>query len=169
MNKPAGLFGTRKRRIFAVLVASFVVLFARHFYVYGQDKSGFPDGYDAVQAAPDTHKVIFENAFVRVLEVAAPPPGGTIPMPHHRWPSFFLDRDTGGGTPHIRYRRPDGSVRDTPSPEEPARSGTWHVQMDESRANARHCSRLQAGERRHSPRRPSRPSHRNQMSSVRAE
>jgi hypothetical protein len=53
-------------------------------------------------------------------------------------PNFFLDWDTGGGTPPIRYRGSDGSVRDTPSAEEPAHSGTWHVQRDESRANARH-------------------------------
>jgi hypothetical protein len=33
------------------------------------DKPGFPEGFDAVQAAPGSHKVIFENALVRVLEV----------------------------------------------------------------------------------------------------
>ena len=36
------------------------------FYAYGQDKSGLPDGFDAVQAAPNSHKVIFENEFVRL-------------------------------------------------------------------------------------------------------
>jgi hypothetical protein len=97
MNKPAGLFGTRKRRIFAVLAASSVVLFARHFYVYGQDKSGFPDGYDAVLAAPDTHKVIFENASVRVLEVTVPPPGRTIPMHHQLGPASFWTGILGAG------------------------------------------------------------------------
>jgi hypothetical protein len=40
-----------------------------------QDKSGFPDGYDAVQAAPNSHKVIFENSLVRALEVTVPAPG----------------------------------------------------------------------------------------------
>jgi hypothetical protein len=73
---------------------------------YPQDKSGFPDGYDAVQAAPNSHKVIFENAFVRVLEVFVPAPGTTEPMHHHRWPSFFLDWDTGDKTPHVRYLCP---------------------------------------------------------------
>src|SRR5208337_2045383 len=41
-----------------------------------KDKSSFPDGFDAVQAAPKSHRVILENAFVRVLEVstdASPP------------------------------------------------------------------------------------------------
>jgi hypothetical protein len=98
-----------------------------HYYAYGQALTNFPDGYDAVQAAPNSHKVIFENAFVRVLEVTVPPPGTTIPMHHHRWPSFFLDWDTGGGRPHIRYHRPDGSVRDSPSTDEPLHPGTWHV------------------------------------------
>lgn len=65
-----------------------------------------------VQAAPNSHKVIFENGFVRVLEVIIPPPGATKPMHHHRWPSFFLNWDTGGKTPHVHYLRPDGSVRE---------------------------------------------------------
>ncbi|MGA8089242.1 MAG: hypothetical protein WCA10_18355 [Terracidiphilus sp.] len=93
-----------------------------------QDKSGFPDGYDAVQAAPGSHKVIFENALVRVLEVTVPPPGKTEPMHHHRWPSFFLDWDTGGSSPHVRYHRPDGSVRDQPSINEPVHPGKWSVE-----------------------------------------
>jgi hypothetical protein len=111
-----------------VLVVSLMALFAGHVYVHGQDRLSFPDGFDAVQAAPDTHKVIFENAFVRVLEVTVPPAGATIPMHHHRWPSFFLDWDTGGGTPHIRYHRADGTVRDHPGTNAPLHAGTWRVQ-----------------------------------------
>ncbi len=38
---------------------------------------------DTVKVAPDTHKVAFENAFVRVLEVHVPP--GKI-EPRHRHP-----------------------------------------------------------------------------------
>lgn len=41
-------------------------------HAWGREDSEFPDGYDAVQAAPDSHKVIFENALVRVLEVTVP-------------------------------------------------------------------------------------------------
>ena len=52
-------------------------------------------------------------------------------MHHHHWPSFFLSWDSGGRTPHIRYHRPDGSVRDTPSTAEPVRPGTWSVQWME--------------------------------------
>jgi hypothetical protein len=127
MNPSNRLLHNRQRMAIAFLIASFLLLFGRYFYAYGQDKSGFPDGFDAVQAAPNSHKVVFENEFVRVLEVTVPPAGTTIPMHHHRWPSFFLDWDTGGGTPHISYRRPDGSVRDSTSTEEPTHPGTWSV------------------------------------------
>lgn len=125
---PRGLFLNRQKR--AWIAASIVLslaLFGGHFYLYGQDKSAFPDGYDAMQAAPDSHKVIFENAFVRVLEVTVPAAGKTIPMHHHRWPSFFLDWDTGGKTPHIRYHRADGTVIDQPSRDLPVHPGAWSV------------------------------------------
>jgi hypothetical protein len=112
MNLSRWYVHARTQISIATLVVSSLLIFG-HFYVYGQDKSAFPDGYDAMQTAPDSHKVVFENAFVRVLEVTVPPAGTTIPMHHHRWPSFFLDWDTGGGSPHIRYHRMDGTVRDT--------------------------------------------------------
>ncbi len=41
------------------------------------------DALDPVRVAPDTHKVAFENTFVRVLEVHIPP--GSI-EPRHRHP-----------------------------------------------------------------------------------
>ena len=129
MNRPTEPLRARRLRIIAVVpLLISLALLAGSFYLYGQGKSDFPDGYDAVQAAPQSHKVIFENALVRVLEVTVPPPGTTIPMHHHRWPSFFLDWDTGGGSPHIRYHRPDGSVRDRPSTERPVHPGAWSVQ-----------------------------------------
>jgi hypothetical protein len=91
------------------------------------DEEQFPRGYDAVQAAPGSHEVIFENSLVRVLEVTIPPPGKSEPMHHHRWPSLFLDWDTGGKTNHLRYHRSDGSVRDIPSKDNPAEPGHWRV------------------------------------------
>jgi hypothetical protein len=91
------------------------------------DKFQFPEGYDAVQAAPDSHKIIFENSIVRVLEVPIPPVGKPEPMHHHRWASVMLHWDTGGKSPHIRYRRPDGTVRDIPSKELPVHPGRWVV------------------------------------------
>jgi hypothetical protein len=96
MNSAKRRLYARRIRFIRVLMAASLGMLAGHFYLYGQDKSEFPDGYDAVQAAPDSHTVIFENTWVRVLEVTVPPPGNTIPMHHHRWPSFFLDWDTGG-------------------------------------------------------------------------
>ena len=51
-----------------------------------------PDPLDAIRAAPDTHKVAFENAFVRVLDVRVPP--GNV-EPRHRHPHglsvYFTD------------------------------------------------------------------------------
>ncbi len=117
----------RKIGAVAIFALGSVVLLGWHFYAYGQDKTQFPDGFDAVQAAPKSHKVIFENAFVRVLEVTVPPAGTTEPMHHHRRPSFFLDWDTGGCTLHVRYHRGDGTVVDQPSRCEPVHPGVWSV------------------------------------------
>jgi hypothetical protein len=99
---------------------------AWHAFGGAADTAGFPEGYDAVRIAPASHRVIYENALVRVLEVTVPPAGKTEPMHHHRWPSFFLVWDTGGKSPHIRYHTPDG-VRDSPAHEEPLHAGRWEV------------------------------------------
>ena len=117
---------TRRKSLagIAALLSSFVGLSR---IAHAQDKTGFPDGYDAVQTAPNSHKVIFENALVRVLEVTVPPPGTTEPMHHHHWPSFFLAWDTGGKTPHVRYHRGDGSVQDQPSIDRPVHPGMWSI------------------------------------------
>jgi hypothetical protein len=80
-----------------------------------------------VTAAPDSHRVIFENALVRVLEVTMPPPGKTEPMHHHHWPGFFLDWDTGGKSPHIRYHQPGDKVRDVQSSDTSEHPGRWSV------------------------------------------
>jgi hypothetical protein len=128
MNLPNRLPRGRKLGFIVIMIVSSVFLLGRHLYLYGQDKSAFPDGYDAVQAAPKSHRVVFENEFVRVLEVTMPPAGMTEPMHHHRWPSFFVSWDTGGGSPHVRYHRPDGTVRDSPSAQEPVHPGSWSVQ-----------------------------------------
>lgn len=116
-----------------LLLLSAFVFFPGRSHLFGQDKTAFPDGFDAVQAAPKSHRVLFENAFVRVLEVTVAP-GTKEPMHHHRWPSLFLVWDTGGRTAHIRYYTPDGSVRDHPSREMPATEGKWHVTWMEPEA-----------------------------------
>jgi predicted metal-dependent enzyme (double-stranded beta helix superfamily) len=92
-----------------------------------RNRADFPDGYDAVQAAPNSHRVLFENALVRVLEVSVAP-GTTVPMHHHRWPSLVVDWDTGGHHMHYRYQRADGMVRDIPSTESPTlETGSWSL------------------------------------------
>jgi hypothetical protein len=111
----------------AMAAAFLVVLCAGRVLGFTQGSADFPESFDAVTAAPDSHKVIFENAFVRVLEVTMPPPGKTEPMHHHHWPSFFLDWDTGGKSPHIHYHQPGGIVRDSPSIDSPVHAGRWSV------------------------------------------
>ncbi len=128
---PARNFWSRKRSFAGLLlVLTALVLVAGRSHLWGQSKSDFPDGYDAVQVAPNSHRVLFENAFVRVLEVTVPP-GTKEPMHHHRWPSLFLYWDTGGRTGHQRYYRADGSVRDNPSKETPVSEGKWRVKWME--------------------------------------
>ena len=63
----------------------------------------WPDSLDALQAAPDQHRVLFENELVRVLDTRIPP-GETTPVHTHRWPashyviswSDFVRRDAEG-------------------------------------------------------------------------
>jgi len=68
-----------------------------------------PDPLDPIRVAGDTHKVAFENSFVRVLDVRLPP--GKI-EPRHRHPHgmsvYFTDWDAkvtaDGGKPELRHR-----------------------------------------------------------------
>src|SRR5579862_4994559 len=115
-------------KMMIAMVAIFLIdVSMRQALGLAQHETGFPQGFDAVTAAPGSHKVIFENALVRVLEVTMPPPGKTEPMHHHRWPSFFLDWDTGGRSPHIRYHQPRDIVRDVQSTDTPVHPGRWSV------------------------------------------
>lgn len=110
----------------AIVTAIVFVVWARGYTsADAKDASGFPAGCDAVQAAPGSHKVIFENAFIRVLQVTLPPAGSSEPMHCHEWPSVFLGYDTGGKTAHLRYHTPNGKIRDIPSQSEPIHAGVW--------------------------------------------
>jgi quercetin dioxygenase-like cupin family protein len=68
------------------------------------------DALDPMKVAPDTHKVAFENAFVRVLEVRIPA-GKT--EPRHRHPHgmsvYFADWDAkvtvDGRPPDVHHRK----------------------------------------------------------------
>ena len=68
------------RKWFAL--ASLIALVAATATAFSLTQSA-SDALDPVRVAPDTHKVAFENAFVRVLEVHIPP--GSI-EPRHRHP-----------------------------------------------------------------------------------
>ena len=74
-----------------------------------------PDELDPLKAAPDTHKLAFENAFVRVLEVRVPA-GKTEPMHSHprRVVVYLTDFHTRttvrGGIPEDNLRKA-GMVR----------------------------------------------------------
>ena len=74
--------------------------------------SGFRQGgeaLDPVRVAPDTHRIAFENMFVRVLEVRVPP--GSI-EPRHRHPHglsvYLASQDTkitvDGQAPQVAHR-----------------------------------------------------------------
>jgi len=117
----------RMQAFFGFAALGSVALCAWQVHASASEAADFPAGFDAVQAAPDSHRVIFENALVRVLEVTMPPNGQTEPMHHHHWPSFFIDWDTGSKSPHIRYHQPGGLVRDSPGSEEPMHAGHWSV------------------------------------------
>jgi hypothetical protein len=53
MNRTGSLFQSRRRNFAGlILLLTVFALFVVHSHVLGQDKQGFPDGYDAVQVAP---------------------------------------------------------------------------------------------------------------------
>jgi len=72
--------------------------------------SAGPADLDPLKTAPDTHKLAFENAFVRVLEVRVPP-GKTEPLHSHsrRVVVYLSDFDTRvteeGGKPQDHLRK----------------------------------------------------------------
>jgi hypothetical protein len=127
MNTNTSSYRSGTKIAIALVATVLIAIGARQALGLTQNAPDFPQGYDAVKAAPDSHRVIFENAIVRVLEVTMPPRGKTEPMHHHHWPGFFLDWDTGGKSPHIRYHQPGDVVRDIPSTDTPAHPGHWSV------------------------------------------
>lgn len=89
-----------------------VVLTAIGAIVVGAALSGFhqgDDSLDPVRVAPDTHKIAFENMFVRVLEVNVPP--GSIEKRHrhpHGLSVYLANQDTkitvDGKAPQVGHR-----------------------------------------------------------------
>jgi len=76
----------------------------------------WPPALDALSAAPNHHKLLYENDRVRVLEVSISP-GETVPLHTHRWPSIlylttfahFIRRDEHGNM-LMDTRRDDAPV-----------------------------------------------------------
>ena len=48
----------------------------------------WPDSLDALIAAPEHHRLVFENDQVRILDTCIEP-GETAPLHTHRWPSVL--------------------------------------------------------------------------------
>lgn len=48
----------------------------------------WPEELDAMTAAAGNHRILFENERVRVLDTNIPP-GETVPLHTHRWPSVM--------------------------------------------------------------------------------
>jgi len=66
----------------------------------------YPDSLDALVAAPQFHRVLFENEQVRVLEVRVGP-HQREPVHTHRWPSVIYKDQVGKG----RYYDGSGQLR----------------------------------------------------------
>ena len=71
----------------------------------------WPDSLDAVKAAPNSHKILFENDKIRILEVTVEP-HGFEPMHTHRYPSVMFG--PGNDTSHydiIYYKYDYDSIK----------------------------------------------------------
>ena len=55
----------------------------------GSDPSTWDPALDAVVAAPENHKILYEDDVIRVLAVSVPA-GATEKPHHHRFPSVFV-------------------------------------------------------------------------------
>ena len=55
----------------------------------GSDPSTWDPALDAVVAAPENHKVLYEDDVIRVISVSVPA-GATEKPHHHRFPSVFV-------------------------------------------------------------------------------
>ncbi len=104
-------------------------LFSIALALVAQEPQSWSDELDAVRAAPNSHKVLFENAIVRVLEVRVPP-GTKEPFHQHHLPSIFINLDAGGSIAASRYYNEDGKMtRDTPRTVKPVKNPPeWRIQ-----------------------------------------
>jgi len=96
-----------KTRTAVVATISAIVMLAAAVHVRTQPAT---DALDPARVAADTHKIAFENAFIRVLDVRIPP--GKV-EPRHRHPHglsvYFTDWSAqgtaDGGSPQVNQRK----------------------------------------------------------------
>lgn len=62
----------------------------------------WPDSLDAVVAAPENHKVVFENDKIRILEVTGAP-FVLEPLHTHKWPSIMWSANPNFAKAHLVY------------------------------------------------------------------
>jgi len=67
----------------------------------------WPDSLNSVNAAPNSHKVLFEDENVRLIEVTVPP-GSTEPLHGHKWPAITIEDSVAAG----QESRADGTIVD---------------------------------------------------------
>jgi len=106
---------TTRRQRFMKTIALRVCLVAALMVVVGSAQAQnnnpskgvcpWPGNLDGVKVAPETHKVIFENEHVRVLEVTIPP-NSKEPVHTHCLPSTLYIQQIGD----IIVRDPDGKL-----------------------------------------------------------
>src|SRR5579859_4410549 len=86
------------------------------------DEWPWPRELDAVIAAPDSHRLLFENDRVRVLEIMIEP-GTREPQHTHRWPSVMIVDQPA----RIRYYEHDIQTFESPAsaPPPPRPKATW--------------------------------------------
>jgi hypothetical protein len=85
--------------------------------------------YDAVTAAPYSHRVMYEDEHVRVLEIRLPP-GASEPVHIHALPSVIFGETGGDGGAkflYTEYRMVDGKFVEVASNEASPSAGTRAV------------------------------------------
>jgi predicted metal-dependent enzyme (double-stranded beta helix superfamily) len=81
--------------------------------------------FDAVAAAPGSHRVLMEDDKIRVLRVEVAP-GATEPVHDHRWPSVMYFEQPQPIT-YIEYKLVDGGPVETQRFDAPALNATQTV------------------------------------------
>lgn len=66
-----------------------------------------PESLEALAAAPENHRVLFEDENLRLLEITVEP-GATEPMHGHKWPAVTIEDSVAAG----QEIRADGTVVD---------------------------------------------------------